>query len=389
MSPPPSPRPAVTAAFFGNFVVGCAVLVVPGMLDLLARDLGVTVPQAGTLLSLAALTMCVGAPLLAALTSRMDRRRLLVLSLLGLGLGHLACALAPGFEALLWLRPLSVLGAAVFTPQVAVVLAQMVPPAQRATAISSAFVGWSLAAVLGMPIGNLLADALSWRASFAAVGALALLAALAVWRVVPAGLQVAPLLLRSWGEVLGNPRLRWILLATLAWCMGHFTLFGYITAALRAGIQAEPAMQAALMTLMGVCGLVGNVVLSRRIAHFGADRGARISMGFVVAGLLLWIVALSGLQAAWAVAMAVIVWGLGNFAFTSAQQIRLGQSAPHLASASIALNSSSLYAGQAMGAALGATLVVALGYGALGPTALLIMGGAFLCSWMADRKPPR
>ena len=131
-----------------------------------------------------------------------------------MGLGHLACALAPGFEALLWLRPLSVLGAAVFTPQVAVVLAQMVPPAQRATAISSAFVGWSLAAVLGMPIGNLLADALSWRASFAAVGALALLAALAVWRVVPAGLQVAPLLLRSWGEVLGNPRLRWILLAT-------------------------------------------------------------------------------------------------------------------------------------------------------------------------------
>lgn len=71
-------RPAVAAAFFGNLVVGCGVLVVPGMLDLLARDLSVSVPIAGGLLSLAALVMCVGAPLMAALTSKFDRRKLLV-----------------------------------------------------------------------------------------------------------------------------------------------------------------------------------------------------------------------------------------------------------------------------------------------------------------------
>lgn len=382
---PHSARSAIAAAFFGNFVVGCGVLVVPGMLDLLARDLSVSVPKAGTLLSLAALTMCIGAPLLAATTSKVDRRLLLVLSLLLLAVGHLACALAPDFLSLLWLRPVAVLGAAVFTPQVAATLALMVPPEQRSTAVTSAFVGWSLASVLGMPIGNLLADTLSWRASFAAVALLGLVSALIVWRVIPAGMRVAPLSLQSWSEVLGTARLRWILLATMAWCTGHFAVMGYITSALREGIDASPALQAGLMGLMGVCGLVGNIALSRWVSRIGADRGARIALGFVFWGLLMWVAALSGLKATWAVTVAIFVWGLGNFAFTSSQQARLAQSAPDLASASIALNSSSLYAGQAMGAALGATLVVALGYDALGPIALLIMGGALYCSVMADR----
>lgn len=381
----PSTRPAVAAALFGNFVVACGVLVVPGMLDLMARDLQVSVPKAGTLLSLAALTMCVGAPLMAAFTSRVDRRLLLVLSLLAVAAGHLACALAPNFGLLMWIRPLSVLGIAVFTPQVAATLALLVPPEQRATAVTTAFVGWSLASVLGMPIGNLLAAGLSWRASFAVIGVLGLVAALVVWRVIPAGLRVAPLSLQSWAEVLGTARLRWILLATMAWCMGSFTVTGYITAALREGIHASPALQAGLMTLMGVAGLAGNIVLSRRVARIGGDRGARVTLGFILWGLVLWVLALSWLQTAWAVAVAVVVWGLGSFAFVSAQQARLAQSAPHLASASVALNSSSLYAGQAVGAALGASLVAALGYDALGPSAVLILAGAFACSVLADR----
>jgi len=381
-----SSRPAIAAAFLGNFVVGCGVLVVPGMLDLLAHDLAISVPKAGALLSLAALTMCIGAPLLAAVTSRVDRRLLLVLSLLLLAVGHLACALAPDFSTLMWIRPVSVLGAAVFTPQVAATLSLMVVPEQRPMALTSAFVGWSLASVLGMPIGNLLAHALSWRASFAVVAALGLLAALIVWRVIPAGLRVAPLSLKSWGDVLGSTRLRWILLATTSWCTGHFAVLGYITAALREGVEASPAMQAVLMALMGISGLIGNIALSRWVTRIGADRGARMSLSFICAGLVLWIVALSWLQALWAVALAMIIWGLGNFAFNSSQQARLAQSAPALASASIALNSSSLYAGQAMGAALGAALVVALGYDALGPTALIIITVALLFSWLADRR---
>lgn len=378
-------RPAVAAAFFGNLVVGCGVLVVPGMLDLLARDLSVSVPIAGGLLSLAALVMCVGAPLMAALTSKFDRRKLLVAALVTLAVGHLACAVAPDFETLFWLRPLSVLGAAVFTPQVAATLTMMVPAEQRATAVTSAFMGWSVASVLGMPVGNVLADLLSWRATFAAVAVLGLVAAAVAWRVYPPGLKVAPLSLRSWGQVLGNARLRWTLLATMVWFSGHFALGGYITAALREGLQASPSTQALLMVLMGVAGVVGNLALTRSVTRIGADRGARISLGLVILGLALWMLAYSWLENVWAVAVAMLVWGLGCFAFTSSQQARLAQSEPTLASASIALNSSSLYAGQALGAALGAALVAGAGYDSLGPTALVVASLALGCSLLADR----
>ena len=87
-------------------------------------------------------------------------------------------------------------------------------------------------------------------------------------------------------------------------------------------------------------------------------------------------------------ALVVLVWGGGSFAFVSAQQARLGASAPELASASIALNSSSLYAGQALGATAGGVLLATLGYGSLGPAACLTVCLALGLCVLADRSRP-
>lgn len=379
-------RAAITTALLGNFVVGSGVLVVPGMLDPLAQGLGVSVPAAGSLLSLAALAMCVGAPLLAAVTSNVDRRLLLVASLLLLSFGHLLCALAPNYAVLAWVRPFSVIGAAVFTPQVAATLGLIVAPQERPAAVTTAFVGWSLASVLAMPLGNIVAYAISWRASFALIAVLALLAAVLVWRVIPSGLKVPPLSLQSWHQVLGAPRLRLVLLATMAWCAGHFLVAGYITSALRTGVDASPALQAALMGLMGACGVAGNLLLSRGVGRFGADRCALLALGCVFVGLVGWTASLSWLHSVAGITLAIAIWGSGNFAFISAQQARLAQTAPDLASASIALNSSSLYAGQAMGAALGGVVVATFSFDALGPIAVAMIGVGLLLSASADRK---
>ena len=236
---PPLPlRGPLGALMFGNFVVACGVLVVPGMLDKLAQDLQVSVPTAGQLLSLAALAMCLGAPLFAAFTSRVDRRLLLTASLLVLGAGHVACALAPNYTVLAVLRPLAVLGAAVLTPQAAATIGLLVPPAQRPAAVTTVFLGWSVASVVGMPLGNLVASYLSWRAGFGLIAVMAGVSAAIVWRSVPGGLRVAPLSLQSWLAVAGSPRLRRILGTTLLWCAGHFMVLGYITPLFRQGDYA-------------------------------------------------------------------------------------------------------------------------------------------------------
>lgn len=378
-------RGPLGALMFGNFVVACGVMVMPGMLDRLAQDLQVSVPTAGQLLSLAALAMCLGAPLFAAFTSRVDRRLLLTTSLLAVAVGHVACALAPDYPVLAVLRPFSVLGAAVLTPQAAATIGLLVPPAQRAAAVTTVFLGWSVASVVAMPMGSLMASYVSWRAGLGLIAVLAFIAAAIVWRAVPGGLRVAPLSLASWLQVARSTRLRRILATTLLWCAGQFMVLGYITPLLRHVLAAPAAVQAALLVLMGISGLAGNVLLTRWIARIGPDRGARLALGLVAVGLLLWCGITLLAPSLAGMAVVTVVWGGGSFAFVSAQQARLGASAPELASASIALNSSSLYAGQALGATAGGVLLATLGYDALAPAALLTMGLALWMCVRADR----
>ena len=138
---------------FGNFIIGTGTLIVPGMLPALAEGLSVKVPVAAQLITAFAFTVCVTAPPLAALTARFDRRALLVMVQLLFAGGHLASAYASTLHELLILRVVSSVGAALFTAQAASTAALLVPTQRRGSAIAFVFVGWSIASVVGMPLG--------------------------------------------------------------------------------------------------------------------------------------------------------------------------------------------------------------------------------------------
>ncbi|MES3001569.1 MAG: MFS transporter [Pseudomonadota bacterium] len=162
---------------FGNFVIGTGVMVVPGTLNEISASLDVSVATAGQLISAAALLMCLGAPVFAAVVAGWDRRRLLALSLVWYGAMHLACTLSTTFAALLPLRVLTMISPAIFTPQAAACVGLLVPPEQRGRAITFVFLGWSVASVLGMPIGAVIGGTLGWRSAFALIGLLSLVGA--------------------------------------------------------------------------------------------------------------------------------------------------------------------------------------------------------------------
>jgi predicted MFS family arabinose efflux permease len=381
---------AVRAFVFGNFVIGSGVLAVPGMLGQLAAGLRVSVPTAGQLIGLGALVMCVGAPLLAGLTSGIDRRRLLVASLGLYCAGHVGCALAPGYASLAALRVGTVVAAAVFTPQAAATIGAIAPPERRAAAVTSIFLGWSVASVAGMPMAGVIAARFGWQGSFLAVALLSAGAALWVARVVPAGVRVTALSLASWRSVLGDRRSRVVLAVTFASSASQFTLFSYVAPALRE-LTGQPATGVALLlALFGAFGIVGNAWISRRIGAIGPDRAVSRSLALMLAGLVAWALAGASPSLAWpALLAAIVLWGLGCFAANSAQQARLVALAPALASASIALNTSSLYAGQALGAGLGGALLRGLGLPPIAPVAAAIMGAAlFLSAGVASRREP-
>jgi predicted MFS family arabinose efflux permease len=346
------------ALLLGNFAIGCGVMVVPGSLNDLTRDLAVSIAVGGQLISVGAVMLCFGAPLLAALLAQHDRRRLLTLSLLWYALGHLACALAPGYGWLLPLRAAGVLAAAVFTPQAAAAMAVMAAPHERGRAVTFIFLGWSLASVLGMPVHSYIGETWGWRWAFALVALLSVGAAWGVWRSLPAGIRPAPLSLASWRQVFTRPALMAIVAVTALAGAGQFTMFAYIAPYYRQMLGASAGAISFLFLWYGSFGLAGNMVLSRHVDRFGAARAVAWLLAGMAVSMLLF-----GLPTSVAgMALVLVPWAIGGFACNSAQQARLGQAAPALAPALLALNTSAIYLGQAVGAATGGLMVAAAGF---------------------------
>ncbi len=364
----------------GNFVIACGVMVVPACLNDLTAALQVPVAVGGQLISLAALVMMIGAPALAAACAGWDRRRLLVFALVWFGLGHALSALMPSFASLLPVRAATVLGAALYTPQAAAAIGVMVPAAQRGRAITFVFLGWSLASVLGMPLAAAVGETWGWRWAFAAVAVLSLAAAAGLWRCMPDGVKPAALSRANWREVFTRPVLVAMVAVTALSSASQFVIYSYMAPYYRGVLGAGTAEISALFLWFGVFGVLGQVLASRHIDRIGAHVAVAIGLVLMVASLLVWPLGVSLLS----MAAVLVPWGLACFATNSAQQARLGQAAPALAPALMAMNSSAMYLGQVVGAASGGALISASGYGGLHLAALGWMLAALACSlWLS------
>ncbi len=377
-----------------NFVVGFSVLIVPGMLTALAEAFSVTVPRAGQLITAASIVLGLGAPILAALTSTIDRRHLLVASAMVFVVGHLLCAFAPDFFTLMLLRAVTLISAAIITPQAAATIGLLVPPASRPAAIAMVFTGWSLAFVVTMPLANLMARHLGWQNVFIAASLLSLGVAFWLMRAIPKGLTVAPLSLSSWLEVFRHPVLLPVLLVTLVAWASQFQFFSFQVPLLEVGLGLSALMVIVLLTAFGLAAFVGNSAAIRILPKLGPGRLANYSLVIIALSQCLYGVAMwlhgepqQGFQASVALILLVtMTWGLCSFASSSAQQGRLMMAEPQLASASIALNTSFLYAGQALGTPLGAWIIASHGYRWIPWSAAAVMLVAIGISWYAKSE---
>jgi predicted MFS family arabinose efflux permease len=297
--------------------------------------------------------MGVGAPVLAAALSRMDRRQVLLGSMLWFALFHALCALMPDFWSLMPLRVLAMLTPAVFTPQAAACVGWLSPPEQRGRAVTYIFLGWSVSSVFGVPLLASIGGYLGWRYAFGLIAVLSLICAAWLFRVMPSGIYIAALGRTVWRAVLGDKRLMLTVLVTVLAGFGQFVLFAYLTAYYTQIIQASTATMSLFFLWFGFFGLLGNVLLSRHIDRIGAERAPPVAFGLMALSLLLWPLGTGTAS----ILLILLPWGLGCFAGNSSQQARLVQLAPSFAGASVALNTSAIYAGQALGSGLGGWLI--------------------------------
>lgn len=352
--PPASATPALWALMMGNFVIGTGIMAVPGTLTDISESLAVSIPQAGQLITAGAILMGLGAPVFATVVAGWDRRRLLALSMLWYGLMMGLCALAPNYGTLLVLRVLAVISPAIFTPQAAASIGLMVAPAQRGRAITFVFMGWSVASVLGMPLAAWIGGAFGWRWAFALVSLLSVISAAWVWRVMPSGIRPAALSREAWRQTLGSAPLMLALGVTLLSGFGKFILFSYFAPYLQATLATSATTLSLMFLWFGAFGLIGTLGLTRWVDRMGAPRAVLLTLSLMALGLLLWPL---GRHGVWVQALVMVPWALGCFAANSAQQARLVQISPVLAPATVSLNTSAIYAGQGLGAALGGLLI--------------------------------
>ena len=348
-----SSRLALLALSVAAFAIGTTEFVIMGLLPEVASDLHVSIPSAGLLVSGYALGVAAGAPLLAALTARMERRNALLL-LLGLFiLGNALCAVAPNYGVLMVARVVAAFCHGSFFGIGAVVASHVVPKGQAARAIALMFTGLTLANVLGVPFGTFLGQWAGWRSTFMAVTGLGVVAAIAVWRLVPSLPDLpSPHMKRELG-VLRQPQVLLALLMTVLGFGGVFIVFTYIAPILQQVSHVSVGATGWVLILFGVGTTVGNML------------GGRLADWRLMPSLVGVLVVLSVIMLAFAWTMhntiaaivTVFVWGVAAFATVPPLQMRVVQQAsegPHLAST---LNIAAFNLGNAIGAFIGGSMI--------------------------------
>ena len=353
-----SGRGWMAALFLGAFAIGCTEFIVVGLLPQIAEDLDATEAAVGQLVTLNALAVAIGAPLLVAATDRFERRTIMLAALGAFTLAHAIAALAPSLAVLMATRLLSGAAFGLYIATAIATAASLVEPSARGRAMGTVVAGVSTATALGVPLGTLLGQGAGWRAPFAAIGACAMVAALAIAVTVPHVRAEAGPPLRDKLGVLGHRPVLLALGAIVLFWGASFTAYTYLAPLLsqRAGLE-EGAITLVLL-LVGVMAVTGNVLGGR-----AADRNLRLTLmvtAAVAAGALLLLGPAS--ESAAAVIAVVAAWQLAAWCFPPAVQVQVYRAGGAAADLAVSFSVSAFNVGIVLGAALGG---VALGAGGL------------------------
>lgn len=353
---PPDQSPALRlnshmawTVLLGNFVIGCGMFVVPATLDDISRAYNEPAAATGQLISAAALVICVGTPILGILTSKMSRRKLLAFAMLWFAVLHALSTFAPNLSTLIVLRMLTVMSSAVFTPQAAAFVGQISRPAMRSQVISFVFSGWTFAAAFGIPLLAAVSGEWGWRWAFGLVAVISFLVAVLVWKVIPDDSPHVAISSASWSSVFVHKLLMLLLCVTFLTSFAQHVLYSYIVVYYKQVLDFDTSEVSLIFFWFGLCTLFGSLLITRYIARIGALRMHFVTMSLIALGLLLWPLA----HNFWTAVLVCTPWALAFFANNAAQQGRLAGISPALAGASIALNTSAIYIGHALGAVIG------------------------------------
>jgi len=375
---------ALLALTLSAFAIGTTEFVIVGLIPTIAGDLAVSLPSAGLLVSLYALGVAVGAPLLTALTGKVPRKLLLLSLMVLFTAGNLLAWQAPGYESLILARIVTGLAHGVFFSIGSTIATSLVSKEKAASAIAIMFTGLTVALVTGVPLGTFIGQQFGWRETFLAVSLLGVIAFIGSLLFVPRDIQHSKLAsIVQQLAVLKQPRLLLVYAMTAVGYGGTFIAFTFLAPILQEISGFGEGAVSLVLLVYGVSVAVGNIWGGKL-----ADRRGPISALKLIFTLLAAVLFALTFTAAnpWLALATVLLWGAVAFGNVPGLQVYVVRQAeqytPNAVDVASGLNIAAFNLGIAGGAWLGGHIVASMG---LIHTAwigsLVVLGALALTFW--------
>ena len=335
---------------FISFLLGTSQFIIVGVLDQIAASLGISVSQAGQLVSVYALSSAIGTPIIMMLTAKMDQRAQLLLSLIVFIFGIFAMLVWNNYLLIVISRVIVGIGAGVFVATAYAMSAKLAPVGGKGKAMSNIAMGFSIALVFGVPLGRLITAAYNWQTIFWLIGGLSIVCLLFVIRTMPKVIAETPVPLKEQLVLLKQTKVISALGVSFLVFVSYSIIYTYITPLLASIRVVSETEMSSVLLLLGIASFIGSKlagILTDRIGTFKTLLG---SMSIHLLTLLLLYFTTHSLLLT---SVLLFVWVCASWTFGPAQSINLATIAPKAMGIMISLNSSFVQLGFAVGAGLG------------------------------------
>ena len=337
-----------------SFVVGMVELIIGGILDKVATDLGVSLGQAGLLITIFSVTFAISAPILSVLTAKIERKRLTLITLFVFLVGNLVAVFSPSYSILFISRMISAASSSLLIVLCVVMAVNIVEPQYRGRAIGIVNMGVSGSLVLGIPFGLMLGNAFGWRAPFVFISALSILSIAGIYFFMG---RVAPTEQVSIGKQLAslkNYKLLFAQLTSVILLAGHSTLYTYLTPFVKTTLGLGGTWISIIYLIFGIAALSGGAIGGTLADRFG-EKPTILSL-IAIFGVAIFSIPYTTFSLpVFLIVMAI--WGMMSWAITPPMQSYLMAVSPETSNIQISLNNSAVHLGIAFGSLIGGVVI--------------------------------
>ncbi|WP_077602960.1 MFS transporter [Oceanobacillus sojae] len=338
----------------GAFVTGTGEFVVSGILELISSDLDVSISTAGQLITIYSLSYAIGALVLVMLTSKLDRKKVLLYAIFTVILGNLLAFFSYSFIVLMLARVIQAMSGGLFIVVATNYAAQIAAPERKGSAMATVLTGFTISLVLGVPIGTFLAGYVDWHYVFLiiALGTVILLAGL--YKLLPAIKGNPSLPFKQQLQIIKDKRVLTGLMTTIFWILGYTMVFAYIAPLLSNTAGFSIRMTSIALFVLGTFAFIGSRFGGYAVDKWGPNRTISLSLCVHIAALF---VLASTQYSTIGVFITLAVWGVATWTTTPAKQFYLVSLRPESSETVLSFNTALMNVGMMSGSALGGIII--------------------------------